>query len=250
MQKAPAPHWDESFTSVVPPKFAEKLCALCTSDNGEANRLSLNSNSQANQADAMQGSLQPMAAPLYPVRNPLFSRSTSFFLHDYNMKRRNVKEFWWFLLICSKFQPSPFLSSSQVSLEASNSFRTACGGRSSRRYFCPATKVPKNAFIHRLKVAASGHSTNAPRATKPMGKRLPKVEGYIETTDTTVDVRAGFACAVFSSAGYALLHWEFILVRYLVETPAFPWKSGHRPPAYTAQATFPPPFSAVTSYSM
>jgi len=178
----------------------------------------------------MQGSLQPMAAPLYPVRNPLFSRSASFFLHDYNMKRRNVKEFWWFLLICSKFQPSPFLSSSQVSLEASNSFRTACGGRSSRRYFCPATKVPKNAFIHRLKVAASGHSTNAPRATKPMGKRLPKVEGYIETTDTTVDVRAGFACAVFSSAGCALLHWEFILVRYLVETPAFPWKSGHRPP--------------------
>ena len=239
MQKAPAPHWDESFTSVVPPKFAEKLCALCTSDNGEANRLSLNSNSQANQAGAMQGSLQPMAAPLYPVRNPLFSRSTSFFLHDYNMKRRNVKEFWWFLLICSKFQPSPFLSSSQVSLEASNFLSRAT--KSNQKTPFPAEFLPASA--NRKRFSSWANST---------GGRFGMQNGestYILRQGTEV-IRCKLCMRDVLLPGCALLHWEFILVRYLVETPAFPWKSGHRPPAYTAQATFPPPFSAVTSYSM
>jgi hypothetical protein len=45
-------------------------------------------------------------------------------------------------------------------------------------------------------------------ATKPMGLRLPKVEVYIETTETADDGGGNVACAVHFLSGYALLRWE------------------------------------------
>jgi len=63
-------------------------------------------------------------------------------------------------------------------------------------------------LFHRLKIAISGIHGDALDATKPMGKRLPKVEVYIEAPDTAVDDGGGFACAVSILAACGRFLWK------------------------------------------
>jgi len=81
-------------------------------------------------------------------------------------------------------------------------FALSGGGCSARRYFLASQKVTKKddsaEFLPSFVACAT-------RGADSAGKRLPKEEMYIETTDTSVDDGGNVACAVFSSAGCACL---------------------------------------------
>jgi hypothetical protein len=87
-------------------------------------------------------------------------------------------------------------------------------------------KSNQKRLVHRLQVAASGHSKNVPRATKPMGKRLPREERYIASQGTADDGGGSFACAVNTKAACGLLQWKCSVLHQFVRTYKFPLQEG------------------------